>query len=208
MVNILCFGDSNTWGFIPSTGNRYPSNIRWTGKLQKLLGENYNIIEEGLSGRTTIFDDPTMPFRNGLNYITPCLLSHKPIDLIILMLGTNDTKTRLNLSASDIAKGMERLLIEIRNTFLDELVCPQILIVSPVPLRDNFPEDEVFNSDSVLKSRYLGKRYELLSERFDCEYLNAWDYVTELGNDNVHFTEECHDLLSKALELKIKELKF
>ena len=86
MKTILCYGDSNTWGYIPGTGNRYPRQVRWTGVLQNLLGEKFHVIEEGLNGRTTVMDDPTRIAKNGLPYLRPCLDSHAPIDLVVLML--------------------------------------------------------------------------------------------------------------------------
>ena len=94
MKNILCFGDSNTWGYVPGTGNRYPKQIRWTGLLQNLLGDSFFIIEEGLNGRTTVLDDPTRIAKNGMTYLRPCLDSQAPIDLVVMMLGTNDCKHR------------------------------------------------------------------------------------------------------------------
>jgi lysophospholipase L1-like esterase len=88
MKTILCYGDSNTWGYAPGTGKRYLRHERWTGVLQQLLGSNAVVIEEGLNGRTTTLDDPTKPFRNGKDYLIPCLDSHAPLDLVVLMLGT------------------------------------------------------------------------------------------------------------------------
>lgn len=98
MKSILCYGDSNTYGLMPDSPDRYPRDVRWTGILQKKLGEDYYVIEEGLSGRTTLWDDPIEEHKNGKKYLLPCLDSHKPVDLVILMLGTNDLKTRFSLT--------------------------------------------------------------------------------------------------------------
>ena len=106
MKTILCYGDSNTYGYNPANGLRYPKSVRWTGRLQELLGNNYMIIEEGCNGRTTIFDDPIDGWKNGLNYLKPCLNSHKPVDIVILMLGSNDLKQTFHASAEEIAKTM------------------------------------------------------------------------------------------------------
>ena len=90
-IKVLCYGDSNTWGRDPhGKGIRYPVNVRWTGLLQSKLGHDYDIIEEGLGGRTTVIDDPKREGRNGKTYLRPCLETHSPIDVITLMLGTND----------------------------------------------------------------------------------------------------------------------
>src|ERR1700722_12628712 len=119
MRTILCYGDSHVWGFVPQSfdeklrlPSRIPKNKRWTGILQHALGEQYNVIEEGLNGRTTNLEEiiPGRPFRNGLKYLPLILESHFPIDLIIFNLGTNDIKTQFARSAQDIAEGMRELV--------------------------------------------------------------------------------------------------
>ena len=100
MITVLCYGDSNTYGYIPETGMRYPRDIRYPGRLQLLLGEDYAVIEEGCNGRTTIHDDPIDGWKNGLDYLKPCLNSHKPVDIVILMLGSNDLKETFHLTAN------------------------------------------------------------------------------------------------------------
>jgi lysophospholipase L1-like esterase len=104
MKSVLCYGDSNTWGYDPLTQARFPPEVRWTGVLAGCLGADYRVIEEGLNGRTTRWDDPIETDRNGLAYLRPCIESHQPLDLVVVMLGTNDLKQRFNLSASDIAQ--------------------------------------------------------------------------------------------------------
>ena len=105
LKEVLCYGDSNTWGYNPITKERYEKDERWTGVLQNALGNDYHVIEEGLNGRTTVWDDPIEGFKNGKTYLIPCLETHKPLDLVIIMLGTNDLKKRFSLSAYDIAQG-------------------------------------------------------------------------------------------------------
>ncbi len=105
MKTILCYGDSNTHGFNPATQGRFSLSERWTGVLMRELGSDYHVIEEGLGGRTTVWDDPIMESRNGRDYLLPCLWSHKPLDLVIIMLGTNDLKDRFSLTPFDIAAG-------------------------------------------------------------------------------------------------------
>ena len=116
MKQILCFGDSNTYGLIPGTGNRYDWNIRWTGIVGgKLNGAGYRIIEEGLCGRTTVFDDPLRAGRRGTEILPLLLETHKPVDIVILMLGTNDCKTHYDASAQVIGLGIRNLLTQIKN---------------------------------------------------------------------------------------------
>ena len=109
MTTILCYGDSNTYGYNPVNGLRYPKDVRWTGVLQKLLGEQYAVIEEGCNGRTTVFEDIAEPWKAGLGYLKPCLNTHKPIDFVIMMLGSNDLKRMFHASAKEIADGAEHL---------------------------------------------------------------------------------------------------
>ena len=106
--HIICFGDSNTHGYCAETDGRFDENTRWTCLLQAKLGDEYLILEEGL-GRTTCFDDPTHEGLRGLDYISPCLQTHEPVDLLIIMLGTNDTKERFGCSAESLGNCMKRL---------------------------------------------------------------------------------------------------
>ena len=116
MKSILCYGDLNTWGYIPGTGERYPHDVRWTGVLKQTLGVGYHVIEEGLNGRTTVWDDPLMDGRNGKEYLTPCLASHAPLDSVIILLGTNDLKGRFSASVFDVASGIGLLVDIIRRS--------------------------------------------------------------------------------------------
>ena len=134
---ILCYGDSNTYGYNPLNGLRYAKGIRWTGCLQEMLGEEYSIIEEGCNGRTTVFDDPLEGWKNGLDYLRPCLNSHKPIDIVILMLGSNDLKTTFGATAKEIADGVE-ILVDVIKTFSMEKQGfePVIILLSPPEIGD------------------------------------------------------------------------
>ncbi len=105
MFEVLCYGDSNTWGADPAGGGRFSRDERWPGVLQKSLGDEYHIIEEGLGGRTTVWEDPIEGHKNGKEYLIPCLATHAPLDLVIIMLGTNDLKKRFSVSAQDVAFG-------------------------------------------------------------------------------------------------------
>ena len=111
---ILCFGDSLTWGFNPHDCSRFDDDIRWTGVLQKLLGDEYKVIEEGQNGRTIAVDDPVEGEKNGLTYLIPCLDSHMPLDAMIVMLGTNDLKVRFGFTPKDIADEMDRFLGKVK----------------------------------------------------------------------------------------------
>lgn len=205
MKTVLCFGDSNTYGYIPgSDGERYARNVRWTGRLQKMLGEDYYVVEEGLNGRTTAFGDDIEPYRKGLDYILPCVMSHAPVDLVIIMLGTNDTKERFHVCAEEIGYGMEELVMKIMGYFQFRAQKPQILIVSPVPIGKT--DSAEFNEQSVEKSRKLAPIYKEIAERFGCHFLNAADYVQGLGCDQVHYDPQHHAQLAEGIRKAVKEI--
>ena len=137
MPVIVAFGDSNTWGFDPAGGGRMAPDVRWTGVMRAMLGVEFTVIEEGLNGRTTVFDDPIEPNRRGLDYLPPCLRSHAPLDLLIIGLGCNDMKARFNASPSMIAAGVERLVMTARAEPVGPGgQPPKILIVAPPPLAE------------------------------------------------------------------------
>lgn len=202
-LRVLCFGDSNTWGYIPITGGRYPDQIRWTGRLAG--NPDFDIIEEGLNGRTTAFVDHLEPFRCGLDYVVPCLLSHFPLDVVIVMLGTNDTKRRYNVSAPEIARGLEEVIIRMQEFCRRKDQHPEFVIISPA--RIAITEDVDFDQASVAKALGLEAEYRALAEQYGCRYLKASDYVTDIGQDGVHLTETGHKNLADAIEQLLLDLK-
>ena len=208
-VRILCFGDSNTWGYIPATGERRPLNERWTGMLQKSLGNNYEIIEEGLNSRTTDLDDPKHKGKNGLAYIFPCLASHYPLDTIVLMLGTNDLKYRFQRDPERIADGVQSLINEIKESVIEaEEKVPKIILMCP-PIVDE-TVDGVSNKDKYegaeAKSKLLPELYKKLAEENSLEYVNLQDYVQPSKADGYHMDIESHQIIAKILEEKVTKL--
>ena len=206
-IRILCYGDSNTWGANPEDGTRYPVNIRWTGRLQENLGNDYEIIEEGLNGRTTVLDDPQRDGRNGKTYLYPCLKSHYPLNLVVLMLGTNDLKERFNLSAEDIAGNIEKLILLIKETSLEEQGnLPKIILISPTLVNeqvDDFLEGFV---GAEKKSRQFADAYEPVAERNDCLLVNIADYIQPSNIDGVHFEKEAHAKIAEVLFERVKSV--
>jgi lysophospholipase L1-like esterase len=144
MASILCFGDSNVWGNIPGSYNlqtglcqRYNKHQRWTGVLQKELGDNYYVIEEALNGRTTTLDEitPGRPYKNGLSLLLPCLEAHYPIDIVVFMLGTNDTKTQYNRTVEEISEGMRQLIHTVKASNKgNNGNPPKVLLIAPQPI--------------------------------------------------------------------------
>ena len=142
MYQILCFGDSNTHGYNGETQGRFSWEQRWTGILARRLGPEYRVIEEGLNGRTTGFTEHGKKYRDPVPYLAPCMLSHMPLDLVAVMLGTNDTKERLGVNAACIAIGMERLVRKAQSVDCWGDHTPNILIICPPPIRSEMELSE------------------------------------------------------------------
>ena len=159
MPVIVAFGNSNTWGYDPATGARFPRARRWPSVMQRELGADFEVIAEGLNGRTTVHDDPIEPFRSGADALPPCLMSHEPVDLVILALGCNDLKKRFSVSAFDIAEGAARLIFLARAYGVGpDGRPPKILLVAPPPLAKLTGFKEMFEGGAE-KSLLLGARY-------------------------------------------------
>ncbi|MGI6069304.1 MAG: GDSL-type esterase/lipase family protein [Blautia sp.] len=205
---ILCIGDSNTWGYIPGGGGRYEEEERWTGRLADKLGAGYRVIEEGMNGRTTAFSDRIEPGVCALDYLYPCLISHFPLDLIIVMLGTNDCKTRYHVSAAEIGYGMDEVLLEIERICQRKGQHPQILVVSPGHLYADETWTE-FDETAVQKAAALGREYEVVTEAHDCAFLDAYPQLEGacIGCDGIHLTREGHRRLAGLIAEKIKSME-
>lgn len=208
--HILCIGDSNTHGLCtdPSEsadhGSRYNEEERWTCLLQKALGAEYLVIEEGLSGRTCVYDDPDMDSVNLLPVLHALLNSHEPLDLVILMLGTNDSKVKFNTDAKKITKGMQILVEEAKSVPCWGKNGPKILIVAPVPIEEAviYPD---FNEKSVETTKTLAREYAFLAVAERADFLDAGG--CELTSvDHVHLTKRGHRQLAERMEAAVREI--
>ena len=203
MKTVLCYGDSNTYGFTPKEGDRFPEDIRWTGRLAAALGPEYRVIEEGCNGRTTVFDEPSEPWKNGMRYIHACLNSHKPIDVVVLMLGTNDLKDMFGATAAQIAGGAGELVRVIRSFTLDkQSFIPKIVLVSPIEVGSGIassPFSERFSESAVTRSKEFPALYRRIADANDCVFLNAAEYAKASLTDSLHLDESGHAALSEAV---------
>jgi lysophospholipase L1-like esterase len=201
MKTIVCFGDSNTYGRDPVTKGRLDRKIRWPGVLQNSLGDEYYIIEEGLNGRTTVWDDPVRggPKRNGSLYLLPCLESHAPIDLLIIMLGTNDLKARFAVTPYDIAESMGAL-IEIAQKSQCGLAAkgPDILVMAPPPLGTLTEWAETFQG-GVEKSKKLADYYKSVASAYGCLFFDTSTVIQSSKLDGLHYDPEEHHRLGMAV---------
>lgn len=208
MKNILCFGDCNTFGK-DMKGNRYPRDVRWTGNVQKQLGEDYYMIEEGLEGRTTVYDDPLQPHRCGLTALPISLLTHKPLDLVILALGTNDLKRYFRASSKDIAYGMEQLVqkVQISPGVGNNKGFAKILILAPAPVGEKISRSRSleYDDESREKSMELAALYQAVAQRRGCFFLDAGQYA-QVGSDQLHLDQESHHKMAEVMTDKIREI--
>ena len=166
--NILCFGDSNTYGTNPVDKSRYDLHKRWPGILRDQLGEKFWIIEEGQPGRTTVWNDPIEGIKSGREYLIPCLESHSPLDLVILLLGTNDLKERFSLTATDIALGARTLIQIIQSSSS----APQVMLIAPPPVLD-IPNLWEPMRGAPETSKRLAAAYQKVASENNCHFLDA-----------------------------------
>jgi len=211
-VTILCYGDSNTWGQKPDKSGRYPADTRWTGRLQNQLGDGFAIIEEGLGSRTTDLEYARKPGRSGKTYLVPCLHSHNPIDLVVLMLGTSYLKVAFNRSLQDIANALKGLLADIREYAADKNGRPpKVLLVSPIKVNDTARDfktlyDKIYyDAASAAKSNELAAAISAAADEAGAAFFDA-AAVAAAGDDGIHLSEAAHSALANALEDNIREM--
>ena len=209
---ILCFGDSLTWGYDPVKQNRIDEDSRWTGVLQNLLGDGYRVIEEGQNGRTIATDDPAEGEKNGLRYVIPCIESHKPLDLMIVMLGTNDLKKKFSYTVMDIAGEMQIFLEKVLayNRFRMEDKMKILLVAPPVTGKTgkgSWLEDCFDFQNAAEVSSKLPDWYRKLARMYGCFFLDAGKVVSVSDADGVHLDAENQILLGEAIHaLLMKEI--
>lgn len=210
-LRILCYGASNVWGFKPGSYNfntglaeRYSENERWTGILAKNLS-NCVIIEEGLNGRTTAFDDTFAgkPYRNGLAMLPICLESHYPLDLVIFFLGTNDTKHQFNKTAQEIAKGMEQLVMcALQSNKGPGGLSPKVLLIAPQPITKGASQ-KYFDESSIEKSQAIIGLYRTIALKYGCGFVDSSESVRSSEVDGIHLAPKDHHKLAEQISSKI-----
>ena len=216
MKRILCYGDSNTWGYDPSnidteTGLpcRYDENTRWPGIMRNALGDDYFIWEAGLCGRTTVFDDPLMPTRNGARDFEMVLQSCDPVDCIIFALGTNDTKDMFHASPLIISHGMERLLNMCDAALVHSRSShAKIILACPiVPVADGKGEYQYgFSLLSTQRGEQMRQLYKLLTMQHNCSYVDLNDWAKASSADGVHMDVKGHKAVGLEMARLVKSI--
>ncbi|MCK9302146.1 MAG: SGNH/GDSL hydrolase family protein [Sphaerochaetaceae bacterium] len=208
MKTVVCFGDSNTFGSNPN-GGRWGHDVRWPRVLQSLLGDGFYVVEEGLGGRETVFDDPLEGERNGYTALPYVLKTHMPIDILIISLGTNDTKTMFSAPPKVIAKGLERLIILSKQfDYGPGYPVPKILIISPIHVGDDLSRCPFvsFDETSVCKSKQLAPLFEDVAKRNGCAFLDASLVAGPSEIDQLHMDKRSHLALAAAVAAMVKEM--
>lgn len=206
MRRVLCFGDSNTFGTAPmrdlADDPIHPRHVRWADVAAAELGTGWDVVVEGLPGRTTVFDDPVEgKYRNGLRTLRAVIESHRPIDLLILCLGTNDTKQRFDLGPQDIALGVARLVREARQTGF----VARALVICPPPVREKGDLAEMFRG---AEARFEGLPAQM--RRFaaveGADFLDAGEVIAVDPLDGVHWNADAHEALGRAVAGKVRTI--
>lgn len=210
MRSLLCYGDSNTYGQTTAhrPDDRYPLDIRWPGIVRAALAGQWHVIEEGLSGRTTVSDDPIEgQDKNGRTYLRPCIMSHKPLDLVIIMLGTNDLKVRFNKTAGEIAMGVSALVSDIKSMPAGiNGGTPEILIVAPPVIASDLKEWSGVFQGALEKSQSLAQELEQIAEAQGVHFFAAQLVVTSSPEDGFHLDVEGHRALGNAIVEEIQAI--
>ncbi|KGJ89443.1 SGNH/GDSL hydrolase family protein [Thalassotalea sp. ND16A] len=205
MRNILCFGDSNTWGYIPGSGYRYDQATRWTAMTQSLLGNEFCLHEAGLNGRTTMRDEPDRAFRNGSKMLKLYLESCRPLDMVIIMLGTNDLKASFAQSVDDIRDGAKALCEQVVEFDYAPYDNPEVMLVAPAPLVASAELGEEF-SQMIAYSRRIASAYYELSKELNVHFLDAGRVVKPSIIDGVHWDRDGHHNFAQHLAAVLQQL--
>jgi lysophospholipase L1-like esterase len=187
MKTILCYGDSLTWGYNPADATRLLYEQRWPGILAEALAGRARIVEEALNSRTIATDDPTRPGRNGLVMLAPLLESHAPVDIVVIMLGTNDCAPALRLNAGAIGRGSAALIRATKRSLAGpDTGAPKIVMVAPPVFGALSPAMQVFYGGGEALSRELASVFRTLAEYYGCLFLDAGKVVTASAIDGIH----------------------
>lgn len=204
MKKIICYGDSNTFGYNPKDGTRFDSNTRWTALLNKILEDKYQIIEEGYNNRTGFFVNPQGHLQSGQKYLPECLERNKSFDIFVLALGTNDMQKTFNLKPDIVKNGLKNIVEVVRKFNSDA----RIIIIPPVILNKNVLKGSFchqFDEESIKASNWTQKIYKMVTETENCEFLNLNNYVVPSFIDGLHFDEKSHQVIAEMLENQINK---
>lgn len=210
MRTILCYGDSNTYGTAPmqhlEDDRRFGHGERWVSVMREALGAEWWVVEEGLPGRTTVLDDPIEGIhKNGLTYLTACLESHRPVDIVTIALGTNDLKARFGMPPSDIAAGAGILVETVGKALAAFGQNAKVLLVAPPPILEIGCLADMF-AGGAAKSQAFALHYKAMAAKLGVGFLDAGSVITSSKIDGIHFDRPEHRKLGEAVAAAVKAL--
>lgn len=203
MKKVLCYGDSNTFGFNPEDGSRFDKNTRWTGILQSILGSDYEIIEEGASNRNGFVDNPSGFLYSGSRHFPKIIAKKKDVDILVLAVGTNDLQFLYDVSFSKIENGLEKLIVEAKKRIRNIYLVPPVVLNEDV-LKGVF--NYQFDETSIAKSKKVGKIYTKLAKVYGCRVFDINDFAHPSPKDGLHYDENAHQLIAENLAASIQEI--
>lgn len=204
---ILCFGDSLTYGRVPNKNLRYAPSKRWTGVLQADLGIDFEIIEEGLRSRTTDLDLDNARGRNGHSYFYSALLTHLPLDLLILMIGTNDLQEKLNRTVADSTKVLERYLSDLEEACEEfEMLKPKVLLLAPPIIDETHLKPNTVFKGAGEKSKHFAQAYSDFAQKHHLHFFDTSTVVSPDLADGVHLSEESNILLGEEVAIQVQKI--
>jgi lysophospholipase L1-like esterase len=205
---VLCYGDSNTHGADPVTGGRLPRSVRWPGVLAGLLAGEAHVIEEGLNGRTTSRDDPFVEGRNGRTFLLPCLQTHAPVAVLVIMLGSNDLKPMFDAAPNEIALGADALVAIAQTSACGpDGGSPRILLVAPPALAETDARSDLWGfTDRQAVARELPRLYRTVAEIRGTAFLDASEFVAGDPADGVHLSAASHATLAQVVAAAVRPL--
>ena len=201
MKKIICYGDSNTFGFNPKDGSRFDENTRWTSKLQNILGNDYNVVNEGLCDRTGFVNNPKGFLFSAQKHFPKMITKTDNIDLIILAVGSNDLQFQYDVSFGAIEKGLEKLIN------IAQEKTENIIIVPPVILSEKVLEgffSYQFDKTSIIKSKKVGRIFRQIANVYHCGYFDINKITSPSDYDGLHYDENSHILIAEKLVNFIK----
>ena len=201
MKNILCYGDSNTFGFNPKDNSRYDENTRWTAILQKNSGSEYNVINEGMPNRTGFVDNPDGFLFSSQKHFPEVLSKIESVYALILAIGTNDLMFEYNVTFDTVEKGLNNLIKMAKEK------TNNIIIVPPTIMNENVLNgyfSSMFDTTSIIKSKEVGKIFKKVALETNCRYFDINEFVMPSDIDGLHYDEKSHKLIADKLTEFIK----
>jgi lysophospholipase L1-like esterase len=206
LKTILCYGDSITWGYNPKDGTRYEYFQTWPGVMEKSLGNGYRVITEAITGRTTCWDLPYAPYRNGKDYLPMLLESHSPLDLVIVMLGLNDLMKLIGKSANESAWGLLSLIRIILSPIFGG-VPPKILIIAPPAISNLSALNKMAYEGMEEESKKLAECYSTIAKESKSEFMDSNEYIKVSDIDGIHLLSDQYKILGEVVADKVRKMK-